>query len=420
MLAVQGMLVALETPHSPKGLHLLARHSQSFASALLHFIPSVTTPITKADNAAAAAAFAFTPRSQHAPMVAQTDSSSLRLEQAVHKPGHQSLHESLKAMRDTQPVDIHQDQLAVCQDPSNDSFCAGALREVAQQHRHQKGPVAGSGVKASSAAGVAAAVATAHRCLESMLARDNVFALPPSVIVQTLSSPALVFTSAIGIAPLNPISEVHATPTAMTPVHGSQCEAGLASGCSWAGAHSVQGGVQVGGVQWGLRKGAGVYMGCCSLVMAGLRHHAAAVRRSMALVGASTRALLKALMLWSQSSTRWLPALPPLLLSSVLLFPLSLLFVRSDCLGRQAKPCGQLFVKLLYPLGTAAHTNFSMFPKTHFKQCLSMSLTKYLRTLQHEAAIVIALLPPLGFCVPLSVLQGGYNVQQTQCCDKAF
>ena len=318
MLAVQGMLVALETPHSPKGLHLLARHSRSFASALLHFIPSVTTPITKVDNtAAAAAASASTPHSHHAPIAAQTDSSSLRSEQrAVHKPGHQPLHGSLKAMRHMQPVDMHQDKLAMCQGLPSDSSGAGALREVAQQHRHQKGPVADSG--AAAAAGVAAAVATAHRCLESMLARDNIFTLPPSMIIQTLNSPALVFTSAIGIGTLNPSSEVYATPTATTPVHNSQCKAGSASGCSLVGAHSVQGGVQVGGVQWGLREGAGVYMGCCSLVMAGLRHHAAAVRRCMALVGASTRALLKALMIWSQplSFTRWLPALP-LLLSSI-------------------------------------------------------------------------------------------------------
>ena len=39
-----------------------------------------------------------------------------------------------------------------------------------------------------------------------MLAKDNIFTLPLSQTVQTLSSPALVFTSAIGIAPLNPIS----------------------------------------------------------------------------------------------------------------------------------------------------------------------------------------------------------------------
>ena len=45
-----------------------------------------------------------------------------------------------------------------------------------------------------------------HRCLDSMLAKDNIFTLPLSQTVQTLSSPALVFTSAIGIAPLNPIS----------------------------------------------------------------------------------------------------------------------------------------------------------------------------------------------------------------------
>ena len=292
MLAEQGMLVALETPHSPKGLHLLARHSQSFASALLLFISSVTTSGTKADNTAAAAS-ASTLCSQQASAAAQTDSTSLRLKQrGVQQAGHQSLHQCLKAMRDMQPADIHQAQQA-CQGLPNDSSYAGPLRGVAQQHPHQSPPVAPR-VKPTAAAGVAAAVATAHRCLESMLARDNIFTLPPSQIVQTLSSPALVFASAIGIAPLNPICGVDATPTGMTPVYKSQCEAGLAS------AHSVQGGVQVGGLQWGLREGVGVYMGCCSLVMAGLRHHAAAVRRCMALVGASTRALLKTLMLWSQ------------------------------------------------------------------------------------------------------------------------
>ena len=298
MLAEQGMLVALETPHSPKGLHLLARHSQSFASALLLFIPSVTTSGTQADNTAAAAAASSTSTlcSQPASAAAQTDSSSLKLKQrGVQKAGHQSLHQCLKAMRDMQPADIQQ----ACKGLPNDSSYAGPLRGVAQQHPYQSPPVA-PGAKATAAAGEAAAVATAHRCLESMLARDNIFTLPPSQIVQTLSSPALVFASAIGIAPLNPICGVDATPTGMTPVYKSQCEAGLAS------AHSVQGGVQVGGLQWGLREGVGVYMGCCSLVMAGLRHHAAAVRRCMALVGASTRALLKTLMLWSQpqSSTR--------------------------------------------------------------------------------------------------------------------
>ena len=107
----------------------------------------------------------------------------------------------------------------------------------------------------------------------------------------------------------------------MTPVHGSQCEAGPASGCSLAGAHSSQGGVQVEGAQWGARQGAGVYMGCCSLVMAGSRHHAAAVRQCMALDGASTRALLKAL-IPATALHQVAGALLPLLLSSVLLFQL--------------------------------------------------------------------------------------------------
>ena len=304
MLAIQGMLVALETPHSPKGLHLLARHSQSFASALLHFIPSVTTAVTKTDNTlAAAAAAGSTPCSQQASFVAQTDSSILWSEQRnVQKAGQQSLHQHLKAMRDTQPAKIRQDQLAVCQNLPKGSSCAGPFRGGAQQHPHQNPPVP-PGVKATAAAGGAAAAATAHRCLESMLARDNIFTLPPSQIVQILSSPALVFTCAAGIAPLDPVSGVDAAPTALQSVNHSQCEAGSASGCSSACVHSVQVGVQVGGVQWGLTEGAGVYMGCCSLVMAGLRHHAAAVRRCMALVGASTRALLKALMLWSQAQS---------------------------------------------------------------------------------------------------------------------
>lgn len=209
--------MALETPHSPRGLHVLARHSQSFASALLQFISSVTSPSTKADTAAAAAA-----------------------------------------------------------------------------------------------AEVAAAVASAHRCLESMLARDNIFTLPPSQIVDIMASPSFVFTSAIGTTLTNPTSPGHSTLTAMAPVHGSQCEAGSASGTRRPDGSSVQNGVQIGGVQWGLTEGAGVYMGCCSLIMAGLRHHAGAVRRCMALVGPSTRALLKTLMLWSQpqSCIRWLPTQP--------------------------------------------------------------------------------------------------------------
>ena len=297
--ASQGLLVALETPHSPKGLHLLARHSQSFASALLHFISSVTAPSPKADTtaAAAAAAAASTLGSQKVPSVILTDGSSLRLEQTrAQRAGHQSLHRSLKAMSGTQPADIHRHQLAMCQGLPNDSSCVAPMRRFAQQHPQQY-PARPHGVEATPAAWVAAAVSTAHRCLESMLARDNIFTLPPSQVAQTLASPALVFSSAIGIAPLKPSSGVDASPTVMTPVYGGQYEA---FGCSSAGAHSVQGGVQAGGVQWGLREGAGVYMGCCSLVMAGLRHHAAAVRRCMALVGASTRALLKALMLWSQ------------------------------------------------------------------------------------------------------------------------
>ena len=267
-------MVALETPHSPKGLHLLARHSQSFASAVLLFISKATTPSTNPHSTAAAAA-AFVTSSQRRHSVTQTDNNRLKSradeQTSAQRFDRQSLHASLKAMRQLHQAELQQSH-AIYQGPACDSSYVapvrGVIREVIQQdclmpHR----------VKATAAAGVAAAVATAHRCLESMLARDNIFTLPPSQIVQTLFSPAQVLASAIGVIPIDPISGGPATLTSEA-LH-----------------------------MWSLREGAGVYMGCCSLVMAGLRHHAAAVRRCMALVGASTRALLKALMLWSQPQT---------------------------------------------------------------------------------------------------------------------
>lgn len=55
---------------------------------------------------------------------------------------------------------------------------------------------------------------------------------------------------------------------------------------------------------WSVRQGTGVYVGCCSLLLAGLRHHAKAIRRCMALVAASTRALLQMLMHWALPDSR--------------------------------------------------------------------------------------------------------------------
>lgn len=280
----QGLLVALETPHSPKGLHLLARHSHSFASAVLLSITTLTSHSTSPNGSLQAAS------------VTETKANSLRAaakqQATVQKPEQQSWTNSLKAMRHLQQGNMRQ-QHATCRGPAPDTSCVpvsrgSILHDPPAPHSHKA--TAAAGVQE---AGVAAAVATAHRCLESMLARDNIFALPPAQIAQMLFSPALFFTAANCTNPTPT-----AAPASSHPTHHIAVAAGQGNASAEGG--SAQGGVGVEGLQWGLREGAGVYMGCCSLVMAGLRHHAGVIRRCMALVGASTRALLKALMLWSQ------------------------------------------------------------------------------------------------------------------------
>lgn len=167
-----------------------------------------------------------------------------------------------------------------------------------QQQQQQRVP--------SDSLHLAAAVATAHRCLESILAREGVFTLPPNQVAQALFSPALVFTAAstsnsaltsdCTSAFLDPQKARRAQPHGTAPIrHGAYPSVSLGPTATEAGSS---------GVKWGLTEAAGVYVGCCSLIMAGLRHHAGAVRRCMALIGASTRALLKALMQWSQPMSR--------------------------------------------------------------------------------------------------------------------
>ena len=312
LLVSQGLLVVLETPHSPKGLHLLARHSQTFASAVLLSISQLTSKSTIPDHtaAAAAAAASTTGSLPQASSIAPNNNSlrsATKQQATAQQSEQQSLTESLKAMRHLHQGDMCGHQ-ATDRGPSHDTSCIATLRGPILQD-----PPVPHWPKATAVAGVAAAVATAHRCLESMLARDNVFTLPPSQIAQILFSPALFFTAATGMACTNPTRGRHNPPTATstdqnchTALAVGQCNASSDLGYSLADGRSMQG-VRVEGLQWGLREGAGVYMGCCSLVMAGLRHHAAVIRRCMALVGASTRALLKALMLWSQpqsSTTR--------------------------------------------------------------------------------------------------------------------
>ena len=256
-MLLQALLVALETPRSPRGLHLLARHSQDVVSALLLFIT--------------AAADISSP-------------SASTMTSSCHPPQQPVIHSSDDQKRSGDPHTVLQSAAAAAASLLSNVSAMNALQQLLLGHFWDKAsttplemlisqpPCTGWSAQEKSTRALqgplssedslhsAAAVATAHRCLESVMARESVFTLPPSQVAQALFSPAAVFTAALA---------------------GSSGKA-----------------------VWGLTEGAGVFVGCCSLVMAGLRHHAGAVRRCMALVGASTRALLQMLMHWSHAALR--------------------------------------------------------------------------------------------------------------------
>ena len=252
---LQALLVALETPRDPRGLHLLARHSHGFASSLLLFLTKVPqtsscgVPIsTPADVQWQATQFPVNVADQGTP-----DGQQDRLPVDEVSP----LQSRLAAMTQTAPLQARQtgptDVSAVGMATSQPSAIASNQRTDFSRAQHSK-------QLRQDCIHLAAAVATAHRCLESVLARESVFTPPPNQVAQALFSPAVVFSAALDDRRR--------------------------------------------GVGWGVTQGAGVFMGCCSLLMAGLRHHAGAVRRCMALVGASTRALLQMLMHWFQLQPR--------------------------------------------------------------------------------------------------------------------
>ncbi len=262
-MLLQALLVALETPRSPRGLHLLARHSQDVVSALLLFITAAADISSPSSSAMITA-----DSSCHTPQQPVVHCSGDQERSGDHHNGSQSAAAAATAAASLQsnvsPMNALQQLLL---GHVQDKASTAPVETLKSQPPSTSWSAQGNSSRAlqgqlSSEDRLysAAAVATAHRCLESVLARESVFTLPPGQVAQALFSPAVVFTAA------------------------------LANGSGRA--------------VWGLTEGAGVFVGCCSLVMAGLRHHAGAVRRCMALVGASTRALLKMLMHWSQAALR--------------------------------------------------------------------------------------------------------------------
>lgn len=247
--------MALETPRDPRGLHLLARHSQGFASTLLLFITQVLQ-FTSSSVPISTLADVQSPFTQS--IVDMADQGTSNGQQDM-LPVHQvsPSQSRLAAMTQTGPLQARHtgptDICAVGMATSQPSATASNQRTNFSRALHSK-------QSRQDSIHLAAAVATAHRCLESVLARESVFTPPPNQVAQALFSPAVVFSAALDDSRR--------------------------------------------GLGWGVTQGAGVFMGCCSLLMAGLRHHAGAVRRCMALVGASTRALLQMLMHWFQLQPR--------------------------------------------------------------------------------------------------------------------
>ena len=269
---MQALLVALETPRSPRGLHLLARHSQALAAALLHFLQTPTNPSLPATTSATPSQLSkppFTMASDRGPGLSQQAFEPL---QAVPPGSAGGATDGAAALSPT----------------------AG----VAQQQR------ATAPLGHCSSGRMAAAVATAHRGLESMLAREGIFTLPSHQVAQAMFSPAVV----LNVMPASPNAFPSSSRAAFSGSLSAHWHAAEPVGEGkmgwWTGGGPEGAATGKGGASWGLTEGAGVYVGCCSLVMAGLRHHAAAVRRCMALIGASTRALLRALMHWAQSTQR--------------------------------------------------------------------------------------------------------------------
>ena len=253
-LLLQALLVALETPRSPRGLHLLARHSQAFASALLFFINSAMSHSSSSPPTTHHSA----PSPIHVSQQPFTSSTSgHKLEFSSGHSQHPGLQADSSSSLQAGVAAMSAHARKVFQHSSNGiSGNTPTAKALIQTLPLEQGGVLREHPLHNGSIHLAAAVAVSHRCLESMLARESVFSLPPTQVAQALFSPAVVFA-----------------------------------------ADSSR-------VGWGLTEGAGVFVGCCSLVTAGLRHHTGAVKRCMALFGESTRSLLKALMDWAQSISR--------------------------------------------------------------------------------------------------------------------
>ena len=145
---LQAILVALETPRSHRGLQALAKHSKPLAAALLGFLDG-TVYVQHTQGKA--------PERESA-----QDTAATSLQAALGSFGQ---HASATRLNASDRLD-------------------GQTNTVSQPQQQQQ-----------QVAAQVASISTAHRCLESMLAREAVFSLPAAVVAQALHSPAVVFST---------------------------------------------------------------------------------------------------------------------------------------------------------------------------------------------------------------------------------
>lgn len=148
---LQAILLALETPRSHRGLQALAKHSKPLAAALLGFLSSTARAQHIQDKSFGTATAQGT-----------AGMSAMPLQAALSSFGRHAL-PTLKTASDS--LEMQTD----------------ILLQQQQQQEHVAAQVA--------------SISTAHRCLESMLAREAVFSLPAAAIAQALHSPAAVFNT---------------------------------------------------------------------------------------------------------------------------------------------------------------------------------------------------------------------------------
>lgn len=245
--ALQVMLVALETPLQPKDLQRLARHAASFIDAILQWLTSLQQRRPAAATAPLLHAAANS--SYQAALVA----ASLQAE-SLHSPTASGIEDSTQRQHNMPGTAQSVASQAHAQVSDEDALCY-----------------------------MVAAACTALRCLESIVARESVFRRLGSQLPGIVQAASLLFQHA------------------ETPQHDQQGQQQRQQ-CTVLGSEALLGQLhqsrKLPGNLLGVAQGAGLFVGCCRLLSAALRHRQGSMGSCMPLLLSSFRLLLRTLVHW--------------------------------------------------------------------------------------------------------------------------